>query len=253
MNNRAPVRGASLAQQTQEILTERIKNGVYAPQSQIPPENELAAEFNISRATIRSAMSALVERGLLVRRHGVGTFVSQRSGLSNPLNEAVDFNHLITNNGFTSGIRHSTPQLLTPSLDMAQQLNIDSTQPVLKEYKVFTADGEPVIYCINIMPTWLFTDELLQEIIVHPEVTEPLYDFLEEQTGQRVDYFIAKIHADIGQNCEFSELIQMPNLPVLVIEEVGHTAQEVPLWYSLEYYPNNNNMSFELVRHRVQG
>ncbi len=252
MNDRAPVRGVSLAQQTQEILTERIKNGSYPSHSQIPAENELATEFNVSRATIRTAISTLVERGLLVRRHGVGTFVSQRSGLSNPLNEAVDFNHLIANNGFTPGVQHINPQLLLPAPDIAKALHLDSNQLVLQEYKIFTADNQPVIYCINIMPTWMFDDVLVQEIVTHPEITEPLYDFLERRANQEVEYFIAKIWADIGQNCEFPNGALAPTLPVLVIEEVAHNPQEIPLWYSLEYYPNNNNMSFELVRHRVK-
>lgn len=252
MNYRAPVRGTSLAKQTQEILTERIRSGIYPPQSQIPPENELAAEFNVSRATIRSAISALVERGLVMRRHGVGTFVSQRSDLSNPLNEAVDFNYLIANNGFTPGVKHVGTRLEPPTPEIAKALQIQPNQQVLREYKIFTADTRPVIYCINIMPTWIFDDALVQEILTHPEITEPLYDFLEQRTDQRIDYFIAKIWADTGKNCEFPEMSLEPNSPVLVIEDIAHSPDEVPLWHSLEYYPSDNNMTFELVRRRVR-
>ena len=153
MNYRAPVRGTSLAQQAQDILTDRIKNGVYPSKSQIPPENELAAEFNVSRATIRSAISALVERGLIVRRHGIGTFVSQRSDLSNPLNEAIDFNELIAGNGFKPGIRTIKTRLLVPAGKILTALNLGPDQQVLQGYKIFTADQEPLIYCINSLPT----------------------------------------------------------------------------------------------------
>jgi len=251
MSVRAPVRGASLAQQIQEILTERIKNNSYPPQSQIPPEKQLAAEFKVSRATIRSAISALVERGLLMRRHGVGTFVSQRSGLSNPLNEAIDFNHLIANSGFTPGVRHINTQLLSPKPEIAQALRITPEQLVIRDYKIFTANNDPVIYCLNIIPAWIFDEVLLDEILAHPEITAPLYDFLEQRSEQQVEYFIAKIRADTARNCEFPEMSSDPLAPVLVIEEVAHNSDEIPLWYALEYFPNNS-MSFELVRRRIR-
>jgi len=51
------VRSASLADQVLDILVERIRSREYPPESQLPPENDLATEFNVSRAT-PSSMSA---------------------------------------------------------------------------------------------------------------------------------------------------------------------------------------------------
>jgi GntR family transcriptional regulator len=48
------------------------------PGDQLPPEPALARELGVSRATLREVMRTFVERGLLFRRHGVGTFVSPR-------------------------------------------------------------------------------------------------------------------------------------------------------------------------------
>jgi len=252
MKSRVPVRGKSLSAQTEEILIERIKNGFYPPESQIPPENKLAEEFNVSRSTIRTAISTLVERGLLVRRHGLGTFVSQRSNLSNPLNEAIDFNVLIANNGFAPGVRYVQAQLVAPKPEIATALKIESGQPALYEYKIFLADDEPVIYCLNVLPTRLFDEALLQEVVNTPHITEPLYDFLEQRTQQQVEFFIAKVRADIAQNCDFPQLSLGPTVPVLTIEEVAYNADEAPLCYTLEYFPSNGAMSFELIRRRSQ-
>jgi GntR family transcriptional regulator len=252
MNVRVPVRGKSLSAQTEEILIERIKNGVYPPGSQIPPENRLAEEFEVSRSTIRTAISTLAAQGLLVRRHGLGTFVSQRSNLSNPLNEAIDFNHLIANNGFAPAVRYVQTQLVTPKPEIATALNIEPGQPALQEYKVFSADDEPVIYCINILPAHWFDEALLQEIVDTPQITEPLYDFLEQRAQQQINFFIAKVRAEIARNCVFPELSLDPTVPVLTIEEVAYSAEETPLCYTLEYFPSNSGMSFELTRRRVR-
>ena len=252
MNARVPVRGKSLSGQTEEILVERIKNGIYPPESQIPPENKLAAEFDVSRSTIRTAISTLVERGLLVRRHGLGTFVSQRSSLSNPLNEAIDFNNLIANNGFTPAVRYLDTQLVTPKPEIAAALKIEPGQVALQEHKIFMADNKPVIYCINILPIRLFDKALLQEVIDTPEVTEPLYEFLEQRMQQRVEFFVAKVRAEIAKNCLFPELYLEPTVPVLTIDEVAYNPDEAPLCHTLEYFPSNTEMSFELIRRRTR-
>ncbi|MCK7514036.1 MAG: GntR family transcriptional regulator [Desulfobacterales bacterium] len=50
----------------------------YLPNSRIPPENELASQFNVNRMTVRQALSSLVQEGLLIRKRGEGTFVTER-------------------------------------------------------------------------------------------------------------------------------------------------------------------------------
>jgi GntR family transcriptional regulator len=58
------------------VLRQRIKNGVYAPRSQLAPEPQLAAEFGVSKGTIRQALGELADRRLIVRKQGAGTFIS---------------------------------------------------------------------------------------------------------------------------------------------------------------------------------
>ena len=73
---RAP--GTSLHRQLFVILRDQILRGVYAPGSAIPNEEALCAEFGVSRITVRRAVADLETSGLLVKRHGRGTFVSER-------------------------------------------------------------------------------------------------------------------------------------------------------------------------------
>ncbi len=249
MRSRAPVRGTPLSHQVLEVLSERIRKGVYPPGSQLPTENELVAELNVSRTTIRSAIGALATRGLVVRRHGVGTFVSHLSRISHPLNEAVDFNHLIAANGFTPGVRFVSTGLVSPDESVAEQLGLDPDQPVFRTHKIFTADGEPMIYVTNSLPVWLFGDSLLSKVIAQPSITEPLLDFLDQQCNQKIDFHVAKIWADNARNCAFPRLPLEHDAPVLVIEEVGYNTDEVPVWHSFEYFPRNS-MAFELIRYR---
>lgn len=57
------------------VLRQRIIDGTYSPGTQLGTEDQLAAEFEVSRATIRQAVGELVREGMLSRQQGRGTFV----------------------------------------------------------------------------------------------------------------------------------------------------------------------------------
>ncbi len=247
---RSPVRNASLSRQTQEILVDRIRGGVYPPRSQLPPENDLAVEFKVSRPTIRSAMSALAERGLVFRRHGIGTFVSQRAHVSNPLNETEDFSYMIRKSGAEPSVQYVNVALVPPPRNLAERLKVHSGDSVLQSQKIFFADGQPVIYCINSIPIGVLGDELAEEAVAKPEIIEPLFDLLEKRCNQRTDYTVAKLQADIAKNCLFPRIPLRPSTPLLIIDEVAYNPNELPLWHSLAYFPSSH-MTFELIRHRA--
>jgi len=67
-----------LYQQLQRALRAAIENRVIAPDDALPPERDLAEMLGVSRITVRKAIDELVEEGLLIRKQGSGTFVSNR-------------------------------------------------------------------------------------------------------------------------------------------------------------------------------
>src|SRR6478672_4594378 len=67
-----------LYQQLQRSLRGAIENGVIGPDDALPPERDLAEMLKVSRITVRKAIDELVEDGLLIRKQGSGTFVSNR-------------------------------------------------------------------------------------------------------------------------------------------------------------------------------
>ena len=61
-----------------ERLRIRINSADYGVGDALPSEKALAAEFRVSRMTLRNAVDLLVEWGLVRRRHGSGTYVAQK-------------------------------------------------------------------------------------------------------------------------------------------------------------------------------
>lgn len=68
---------ARLADAAMEAILDKIVDGTWAPGDALPPEIELAAMLEVSRPTMREAVRALGERGVLRVVHGRGTYVAE--------------------------------------------------------------------------------------------------------------------------------------------------------------------------------
>ena len=77
---------SSVSQQVFDQLREQILSGSWKPGQKLPSENELAAQFGVSRVTVRNALQKLSGLGLLETRFGEGSFraPSARSPAAGP-------------------------------------------------------------------------------------------------------------------------------------------------------------------------
>ncbi len=66
--------------QIADLIEYEIISGAFPSGSQIPSENTLVKKYGVCRATIRQAFQKLVDRGLLVKIRGRGTFVTHNWG-----------------------------------------------------------------------------------------------------------------------------------------------------------------------------
>jgi len=72
----AQVQRASLADQTADVLAQRIRDGEWALGAKLPGETTLAARLGVGRTTVREAIRQLAGRGMLTTRQGSGVFVT---------------------------------------------------------------------------------------------------------------------------------------------------------------------------------
>jgi GntR family transcriptional regulator len=70
---------STLYQRVTQDLRSKILSGNLAPGAQLPPEDALCRRYRVSRITVRRAVAELVQQRLLVRRQGVGTFITERA------------------------------------------------------------------------------------------------------------------------------------------------------------------------------
>ena len=65
-----------------EALRSEIAQGTLAPGDRVPSENQLAAQYSVSRMTARRALLELAENGVLLRTQGLGSFVADSRPMS---------------------------------------------------------------------------------------------------------------------------------------------------------------------------
>jgi len=78
--------------QIRDYILDNINENIWKPDDRLPSENELAAQFNVSRITVKNALSELTEKGLIYRVQGKGSFVSSSSQGEPQLYES-EYNH----------------------------------------------------------------------------------------------------------------------------------------------------------------
>ena len=243
------VRQPSLADQVLGILIDRIREGVYPPGTQLPPESELIEEFSVSRATLRSAYAKLDERNLIQPRQGVGTFVRKEIGIANPLYQMIDFDDRITLEGYQPGFIQRDARFVETDGDIAEMMEIDPGSRSLRIEKIWTADEQPIIYIINHIPLWVFENHFSQEEITQPGLTEPFFEFLEKKCHTPVDHLTSSLTPCSVESCELPDEFSAysPTTPVLLIEDVGFTAEGKPVFHSNEHLLGAAS-KFELIR-----
>ena len=80
--NSTPVQQRRLSDEIVGRIETMILEGVFRPGERLPAERALAEEFGVSRPSVREAIQKLAARGILLSRHGGGTFVSESLGSS---------------------------------------------------------------------------------------------------------------------------------------------------------------------------
>lgn len=81
------IKPAKLSDQIVGQLEQMLLEGIFLPGQKLPPERELALQFDVSRPSVREAIQKLEVKGLVTRKQGGGTYVcdSLAVGLTDPL------------------------------------------------------------------------------------------------------------------------------------------------------------------------
>lgn len=206
-------------------LLDDIAQGVYQAGQQIPTESELCTQYNVSRITIRKAISDLVADGVLIRWQGKGTFVQSQK---------VE-NALLTVSGFTDfGVSQGKAtkekvieQERVSAAPFCEKLNIPGNSEVFHLCRVMYLDKEPLFIDSSWIPLSRYPD--FDEIYVEGSST---YQLFQERFDTRVvsdkktiDIFAATRPQAKWLKCELGE-------PLFRISKIAFDQNDKPVHVS---------------------
>ena len=178
--------------QIETILRRKILTGKTPPGAPLPSEEALKNEYKVSRITIRRALSLLEQEGLIVRRRGKGTFVSERTGAVESAKLTGSMEDLISMGIQTSAKVLDMNWIEAPE-DIKEHLKLNRTAQVLRIEKVRFVEKEPFSHVINYLPS-----DIGQKIERDRLTVKPLLMILEEDLGIRTGEAIQIVEATIA-------------------------------------------------------
>jgi GntR family transcriptional regulator len=130
--------------QIAEGLISQIEARELLPGDQLPSERELSLKLNVNRMTLRRALRVLESQGFIVRKHGVGTFVSAPK-IDRQMDEVYRFTLGIKQRGLTPGARIISLEVIMLDASLAGELALPMSSPAYRIIRLRSINQEPVL------------------------------------------------------------------------------------------------------------
>ena len=225
-----PTASPHLYLQLRNGLARLIRDRHFGANEALPSERMLAEQLGVSRVTARKAIDALVEEGLVVRRHGSGNYIAPL--LEQPLTRLTSFTEELKQRGFTPRSRWVKRVMGIARTEELLTLGLSPGTRVARLERIRLADEIPMAYEASVLPA---------TVVPKPEaITDSLYAYLAERgcIPVRALQHIRAINATEQQ----AQLLDIPpGQALLFITRVsylddGRAIEITDTWCRSEYY-----------------
>lgn len=152
-----------------------IINGILLEGEPLPPERELSALFEVSRATIRQALKKLEEDNFIYTIPGSGSFISHKT-LKQELSSFYSFYEEVSKTGKKPSSKVLYSEIISPNNELCEIFKINSSIKILLIKRLRLIDDEPIIFEETFIPVNRFPNfevNLLNEV--------PMYSIFKEK------------------------------------------------------------------------
>jgi GntR family transcriptional regulator len=217
----------------QNELRQRIDRGELPAGARLPSEPELAAELQVSRATLREALRAMELEGLVRRRQGSGTFVADHPRMANSLDVNFGVTDAIRAAGMTAGIARARHWVEPASAGEAALLELEPGQDVLVVERVRTAEGKPVVLSRDLFPSRLLAGH---DLAVREMLERSIYDVLERDLGIVISHGVARFRPVRADHAVAGHLGVPRGELLLYLWQVDYAQDGTPVVSSHEFH-----------------
>jgi GntR family transcriptional regulator len=226
----APPTRLPLYAQVEDVLADRISRGALPVGAQLPSEEELIREFNVSRTTIRTTIQNLVRQGLVEIRRGRGTFVASPRMIQE-LTELTGFVEDMQVLGRIPTARVISRDVVPADRLVADKLAIAAGTPVVQIRRVRLSDGVPLSFDETYLP-----EHVGRKVMADDLATQPIFTLLEERYDTPLVEAEYELEAAVAAPAVAAALEISTGSPIFLIDRTSYTLGHRPVDYERLHY-----------------
>lgn len=223
----------TLAELCAQFIVDLIDREQLDPGSQLPSEDALAAQLDVSRATVREALQGLAARQIVTRKHGRGTFVAEKR-IEKDLSRNYGITTMIEFAGYRPSTRKLKIETVPSSSVIADQLALADGAPVTTISRVRLADTRPVVDSLDVIDANLLSASEVKTALTGR--AQSIYEVLRDSAGVVVDRGQAVVEPAKAGRQQATRLGIASGSLLFRITQTDYAASGHPLIYSVEYH-----------------
>ncbi|GAB4579814.1 MAG: phosphonate metabolism transcriptional regulator PhnF [Anaerolineales bacterium] len=216
--------------QIAEGLIQQIESGDLAPGEKLPPERELSRLYGVNRMTLRRALMRLELQGLLNRRQGAGTYVSEPK-IERQADELVSFSRGMTRRGYLTGAKLLLFERKPAEVRIARELGIPVGAEVYYFHRLRSLNGEPVM----LEEFWMSVDRF-PDLESYDLFYRFIFDIVEDEYGLTVTRARQSLEAVVATDYEAEMLNIEVGSPLMLERRLSFDEQDIPIEYGKDLY-----------------
>jgi GntR family transcriptional regulator len=228
-----------------DAIKRKISRKEWKPGDQIPTEPELCVLYGVSRTVVRQALREIELEGLILRKKGKGTFVTEPKVSESLVQKLTGFYQDMVERGLNPTTRVLKHEVQPATPTVAQYLHLAPGEPVFCIERLrFIGEGEP----INLVTTYI-PYALCPQLEHYDLSNQSLYSVLEKDFGLVVSHGRRTVEAVPASGRE-SELLQVGECePLLRLDSITYLDDGRPLeYYQAVHRGDRSRFEVELVR-----
>jgi GntR family transcriptional regulator len=229
--------------QLKGILESKILSLEMKENERLPSEAELCKQYNVSRVTVRQALSELMKAGLIYRDRGKGTFVTEGAGLKRPVLKGSIEDLIAAAKG--TRVRILSYQEVVPPATIAGIPKLGKQAKVYQVEMVRSISKGPMGYSFLYFPPGLGKEVSVSELRETPEMIR----FVEEKLKTKAHRANQSIDVGVADEVMARHLSVKPQTPLLIIQREYYTREGALMFVARSYFRTDRfKYEIELTR-----
>lgn len=212
-----------------DSLERRIKEGEFSPGFKLPSERDLAQEYGVNRATIRRAIETLIDEGLLFRIWGKGTFVVEPK-IFYTRSFLLGFTDSMLSQGLRPGAKLIKIEILNANKNLADKMKLSVGEKVYHLIRIRTVNDIPIAIENSYHPFKYCPG------LENCDLEGSIYLLLKEKFNIEIFRAEESIEPTIASELEAKILNILPGTPLLLLERVTFTKENLIVEYAKDLY-----------------